>query len=69
MEDPKLVRLVTDELIMLHAYRGISLEDREHLRELAMQMARRQRAKVPPNVILLIDPTRKIPVKLRKTSA
>lgn len=66
-DDPKLARLSTDEIVMLHAYRGLNLEGQEHVRELAMQMGRRLRAKIPSNVYLLSDPQRRFPaVRTRK---
>lgn len=59
MADPKLARLSTDEIVMLHAYRVLPFEYQEHLRELAMAMHRRCLAHKPSNVLLLADPKRK----------
>lgn len=44
---------------MLHIYRGLPVEDQEHLRELGMAMHRRHLAHAPSNVVLLADPQRK----------
>lgn len=59
METPKLTRLTTDEIVMLHVYRDLPPEHQEHLRELAVAMHKRLIAARPSNVVLLSDPLRK----------
>ena len=64
-DDPKLARLSTDEIIMLHAYRNLPIEYQEHLRDLAMAMHRHRLAQKPSNVVLLADPLRKFRRSIR----
>jgi uncharacterized protein (UPF0212 family) len=57
--NPKLARLIEDEIGLLLDYRSLPAESQEHLRELAKAMLARYLSSRPGNVVLLADPKRK----------